>query len=49
MSTAYKAQADFDSFISGKNGHGKTRQAVIYDQYGPINRTAVKWKGHARR
>ena len=45
MRTAYKAQADFDSFISGKNGHGKTQQAVIYDQFGPINETAVKVEG----
>ncbi|MBP5714378.1 MAG: hypothetical protein J6X07_06745 [Prevotella sp.] len=45
MRTAYKAQADFDSFISGKSGHGKTRQAVIYDQFGPINETAVTVEG----
>ena len=42
---AYRTQADFDSFIRGKIGHGKTRQAVIYDQNGPINKTAVKVEG----
>ena len=42
---AYRAEALFDSFISGKSGHGKTRQAFIYDQYGPINKTAVKVEG----
>lgn len=43
--SAYMAQVGFDSFITGKSGHGTTRKAIVYDQFGPINKTAITVEG----